>query len=108
MTPRAALIAAFLLLPAAPAAAQVPDAWWSQELPQETQRQALPDIQQRLKDAGCYTGAVDGLYGPQTRRAIIAWQKIAGVPETGIVSEPLMQSVGTMQLRCAPSRTTRR
>ncbi|WP_207481568.1 peptidoglycan-binding domain-containing protein [Arenibaculum pallidiluteum] len=108
MTRKAALIAAILLLPV-PAGAAVPDTWWSQELPPDAMRQVLPDVQTKLKTAGCYGGSVDGRYGPQTRSAIIAWQKAAGVPQTGIVSEPLTQSVGTMNLRCAPTgRSTRR
>jgi hypothetical protein len=102
-----ALLLAAMLLPAGPAFGAVPDAWWSQELPPEAMRQALPDLQSRLKDAGCYAGQVDGRYGPQTRRAIQGWQRAAGVPQTGIVSEPLMQSVGTMGLRCAPSAARR-
>ena len=32
-------------------------------------------IQQRLKDWGYYKGAVDGIYGRQTRDAVIAFQK---------------------------------
>ncbi len=98
-----ALPLAALLLMAAPAGAQVPEAWWSQELPPESMRQALPDIQTKLKDAGCYVGAVDGIYGPQTRRAIQGWQRAANVPQTGIVSEPLMQGVGTMNIHCGAS-----
>jgi peptidoglycan hydrolase-like protein with peptidoglycan-binding domain len=90
------------------AAAQVPESWWSQELPPDAMRQALPDVQAKLKTAGCYAGQVDGKYGPQTRRAIEGWQRMAGVPATGIVSEPLVQGVGTMNLRCTPTgRATR-
>jgi peptidoglycan lytic transglycosylase len=32
-------------------------------------------VQQALKDKGVYSGPIDGMYGPQTRDAITAFQK---------------------------------
>ena len=40
-------------------------------------------IQQELKDVGCYTGADDGIIGPETDAAIIAFQTAAGLEVDG-------------------------
>ncbi len=40
-------------------------------------------LQQALADAGFYTGAVDGIYGPQTVSAVQALQEASGLPPTG-------------------------
>ena len=33
-------------------------------------------IQQKLKNWGYYTGSVDGIFGVQTKKAVVAFQKI--------------------------------
>lgn len=43
------------------------------------------DIQKVLKDAGYYTGDLDGLAGPKTSAAVVEFQKAKGLPETGKV-----------------------
>ena len=40
-------------------------------------------IQQELKDVGCYTGADDGIIGPETDAAIIAFQTASGLEVDG-------------------------
>ncbi len=47
---------------------------------QETMRR----VQQALSELGHYTSGVDGLYGPGTRRAILAFQENAELPPTGL------------------------
>lgn len=42
-------------------------------------------VQQQLKDVGCYTGNVDGILGPQTDAAIIAFQQASGLTVDGEV-----------------------
>lgn len=42
-------------------------------------------LQQDLTSAGYYTAAVDGLYGTETAKAVMALQKASGLPETGVV-----------------------
>lgn len=45
------------------------------------------ETQAALKAAGFYGGEVDGLYGPKTREAILNFEKVAGLPQTGLVNE---------------------
>lgn len=40
-------------------------------------------IQQELKDVGCYTGTVDGILGPQSDAAILAFQSASGLETDG-------------------------
>lgn len=48
-------------------------------------RAVFRGVQQRLIDEGFLpAGAADGLYGPQSRRALIAFQAARGISETGI------------------------
>ena len=47
-------------------------------------------IQQRLNELGYDAGSVDGLMGPRTRAAIIAFQKDIGVTETGTADQALL------------------
>ncbi len=42
-------------------------------------------LQTDLRDAGYYTGEIDGIYGPETIQAVQQLQKDAGLPETGLV-----------------------
>jgi peptidoglycan hydrolase-like protein with peptidoglycan-binding domain len=47
------------------------------------------DIQAGLKDLGYYQGAVDGIAGPVTRRAVTRSQTDFGLPATGEIDGPL-------------------
>ena len=40
-------------------------------------------VQQQLADVGCYTGNVDGIMGPETDAAIVAFQTAAGLKVDG-------------------------
>lgn len=51
-------------------------------------------IQQRLKDWGYYKGAVDGIYGRQTRDAVIAFQKKHGLTPDGIAGPQTLAKIG--------------
>jgi hypothetical protein len=40
-------------------------------------------IQQELKDVGCYSGEIDGILGPESDAAILAFQRGAGIEADG-------------------------
>ena len=48
------------------------------------------EIQQALATTGYYRGVVDGLYGPQTKKAISDYQRSEGLSVTGEASEDLL------------------
>ena len=48
-------------------------------------------LQERLTELGYSTGGVDGQIGPNTRRAIRAWQRANGVPADGYVEQGLFR-----------------
>ena len=41
-------------------------------------------IQKKLKEAGFYNGAIDGIYGTATKQAVIAFQKSCGITAAGV------------------------
>ena len=43
------------------------------------------DIQNALKNAGFYTGAIDGKIGPKTKKAVMEFQKANGLKDDGKV-----------------------
>ena len=53
----------------------------------------IAEIQQALKDRGYYEGDVDGIAGPMTRAAISRFQADTGLPQTGLPSASLRQSL---------------
>ncbi len=72
--------------PAAPAA--LPDETPAQA--RASERALSPDARRELQAAlqweGFYSGALDGLIGPGTRRAMAAWQEARGFEPTGILT----------------------
>jgi murein L,D-transpeptidase YcbB/YkuD len=50
-------------------------------------------LQQELTDAGYYTGAVDGIYGPLTVAAVEALQEANGLPVTGTVDKATAEAL---------------
>ncbi len=51
-------------------------------------------IQQKLKNWGYYTGAVDGIYGSKTRAAVVYFQKKNGLVADGIVGNKTLAALG--------------
>ena len=51
-------------------------------------------IQQRLKNWGYYKGAVDGIYGVQTKKAVILFQRKNGLVADGIVGNKTLKAIG--------------
>jgi peptidoglycan hydrolase-like protein with peptidoglycan-binding domain len=46
--------------------------------------QTLVFVQRRLREGGYYNGALDGLYGPNTRKAIETFQRDTGIATSGL------------------------
>ncbi len=62
--------------------------WWAER------KQRIKEVQKRLKPLGLYPSRIDGLFGPMTKRGIIKFQKLNGLPVTGEVDGPLLKFMG--------------
>lgn len=51
-------------------------------------------IQQKLKNWGYYKGSVDGIFGAQTKNAVIYFQRKNGLTPDGIVGNKTLQALG--------------
>ena len=51
-------------------------------------------VQKKLKNWGYYKGAVDGIYGKQTKSAVILFQKRNGLVADGIVGNKTLKAMG--------------
>ena len=51
-------------------------------------------VQQKLKNWGYYSGSVDGIYGKNTRAAVIRFQKKNGLTADGIVGKKTLSALG--------------
>ena len=54
----------------------------------------IKKVQQRLKELGYYKIAVDGIWGPKTRAAVIAFQRDYGLTQDGIVGSRTEKALG--------------
>lgn len=54
----------------------------------------VKEVQRRLKQWGYYTGAVDGIFGSGTKKAVIAFQKKNGLTADGIVGKATYAALG--------------
>lgn len=63
-------------------------------LKQGSRGDTVRKIQQRLKNWGYYKGSVDGIYGAQTRRAVISFQRKNGLVADGIVGNKTLRAIG--------------
>ena len=52
------------------------------------------EVQRRLARTGYYHGRIDGIMGPQTRRAIRAYERNHGVPAYGVIDRQLLVTMG--------------
>ncbi len=52
-------------------------------------------LQQALTNQGYSTGGIDGMIGPNSRRAIRAWQRANGLPADGYVNQALLRKILT-------------
>lgn len=96
----AALLAAPLL--ALPAAAQTDAArlTYSQALSE----QGVRAVQQQLRDAGAYAGRVDGVWGPDSQRALEQYQQRNGLQVTGQLNQATAATLGLEPARLLAER----
>ena len=47
--------------------------------------QEVRSVQQKLRSLGFYSGAVDGIFGPRTKEAVLAFQRYLDIEETGAI-----------------------
>lgn len=57
-------------------------------------QEQVKQAQRRLKEAGFYTGAIDGILGPNTQAALQAYQAKHGLPKTGELDEATRKALG--------------
>jgi hypothetical protein len=57
-------------------------------------RDQIRIVQKRLQEENVYPGAVDGMFGPQTQRALAAYQAKHGLPTTGQLDEATRKALG--------------
>lgn len=63
---------------------------------------AVERVQAVLRDLNFYDGKVDGLTGPNTRKAIEAYRKTVGLPVSGDIDAVLLEQLGTATAGIAP------
>ncbi len=51
-------------------------------------------LQVALQGRGLYSGTIDGVPGPRTRRAVLAWQRRAGLARDGVAGPSTFASLG--------------
>ncbi|MDX8538913.1 peptidoglycan-binding domain-containing protein [Mesorhizobium abyssinicae] len=61
----------------------------------------VEQVQGILKDLDFYSGTVDGISGPNTRKAIQAYQQKVGLPATGEIDAVLLDQLGARQTTAA-------
>jgi len=59
-----------------------------------SQGRILKMAQEKLKALGHYTGTPDGVTGPGTQKAVIAWQQAAGVSVSGRLDGASVEKLG--------------
>jgi len=53
----------------------------------------VASTQARLAELGYYHGEIDGVFGPETRRALLRYQRDQGLPQTGYVSDNTLRTL---------------
>lgn len=65
----------------------------------DTNRELVGTIQKGLSELGYYSGLIDGIYGPQTKGAIEAFERASGERITGLATSELAYKLGTAAAR---------
>lgn len=59
-----------------------------------SQSEEVKQIQKKLKNWGYYEGQIDGIFGSETKRAVIAFQKKNGLTADGIAGKNTLAAMG--------------
>lgn len=51
-------------------------------------------IQKKLKSLGYYSGSIDGIYGTQTKKSVVAFQKNCGITADGVAGPKTLKFLG--------------
>lgn len=65
----------------------------------ETNRELISTIQRGLSELGYYYGSIDGIYGPQTKGAIEAFERASDEPVTGLATPEIAYKLGAAAVR---------
>jgi len=52
------------------------------------------DVQAELRRRHFYSGNIDGIFGPRTREALMAYQSRRGLRVTGVIDGPTLNALG--------------
>ena len=63
-------------------------------LRQGSKSSEVKEVQRRLKQWGYYKGSVDGVFGPNTKNAVISFQKKNGLKADGVVGKATYKALG--------------
>ena len=63
-------------------------------LRQGSRSSEVKEVQRRLKNWGYYKGSVDGIFGPNTKKAVISFQKKNGLKADGVVGKDTYKALG--------------
>lgn len=63
-------------------------------------------VQQKLKNWGYYTGAVDGIYGSKTKAAVVLFQKRNKLTADGIIGAKTLSAMGISTSSLTTGKTT--
>lgn len=66
---------------------------------------ATTAVQERLREAGVYTGAPDGVWGPESQAALDRFQQARGLAVTGSINLATAQALGVGVPRLLPPAT---
>ena len=62
-------------------------------MPATASRSEIQQAQQQLKSQGLYHGTVDGVMGPETQTAVMAFQRQQGLPATAQLDQQTMSAL---------------
>ena len=75
-------------------------------LKQGSRGETVKKMQQKLKNWGYYKGAVDGIFGAQTKSAVIYFQRKNGLTPDGIVGKKTLSALGMSSSTSSSSNPT--